>query len=218
MLQNCTYSCQYRIVSIHQPHARHIVRGKAKTNVELGNKIDVCLQNGIARIGRFDWEAYNEGADLPRLLEEYKAFWGFYPELVQVYMIYLMCENCKLLKFNRICHGGDPLGRKPKAENMNRYQKAKRRCKAAERNPIEGKFGQGKRRYALKNIRAKLTSTSPAWISSIFLVMNLLKVLFCSFFVRFWLLGRAMIRQIERTNWFLSGIREGLAPAQLHIA
>lgn len=218
MFQNRTHSCQHRIVSIHQPHVRPIVRGKAKTNVEFGNKIDVCLQNGVARIGRFDWEAYNEGADLPRLLEEYKTFWGFYPELVQVDKIYLTRENRKLLKFLGIRHSGDPLGRKPKAEKLNRYQRAKRRREAAERNQIEGKFGQGKRRYALNNIRAKLTSTSPAWISSIFLVMNLLKVLFCSFFVRFWLLGRATLRRIERTNWFVLGIRERLAPPQLHIA
>lgn len=63
MFQTRTHSCEHRIVSIHQPHIRPIARGKAKTNVEFGNKIDVCLQNGFALIGRFDWEAYNEGTD-----------------------------------------------------------------------------------------------------------------------------------------------------------
>lgn len=104
MYQTRTHSCEYRIVSIHQPHVRPIVRGKVKTNVEFGNKIDVCLQNGIARIGHFDWEAYNEGTDLPGLLEEYKAFWGFYPELVQVDKIYLTRDNRKLLKLYGIRH------------------------------------------------------------------------------------------------------------------
>lgn len=47
---------------MHQPHVRPIVRGKAKTNVEFGNKIDLCLQNGITR---FDCEAYNEGSTCP---------------------------------------------------------------------------------------------------------------------------------------------------------
>ena len=50
-----------------------------------------------------------------------------------------------------------------------------------QRIPIEGKFGQGKGRYRLNNIRAKQADTSVAWINSIFLVMNLallLKVFF----------------------------------------
>ena len=137
------HSCEHRIVSIHQPHVRPIVRGKAKTNVEFGNKIGVCLQNDIARIAYFDWEAYNEGADLHRLLEEYKAFffWGGYPELVQSDKTYLTRKNRKLLKLHGIRHSGDPLGRKPKTEKMNRSQKVKRRREAAERNQIEGKFG-----------------------------------------------------------------------------
>ena len=43
-----------------------------------------------------------------------------------------------------------------------------------QRIPIEGKFGQGKKGYRLNDIRAKRANTSFAWISSIFLVMNLL--------------------------------------------
>lgn len=65
MFRLCTHSCEHRIISIHQPHLRPIARGKVKTNVEFGNKMDLYLQNNIARIARFDWEAYNEGTDLP---------------------------------------------------------------------------------------------------------------------------------------------------------
>ncbi len=214
MFQTGTHSCAHRIVSIHQSHVRPIVRGKAKANVEFGNKIDVCLQNGIARVGRFDWEAYNEGTDLPKLLEEYKAFWGFYPELLQVDKIYLTRENRKLLKLYGIRHSGDPLGRKPKTEKTNRYQKAKRRREAAERNQIEGKFGQGKRRYALNNIRAKLANTAVAWISSVFLVMNLIKVLFDSFGVLLLFLFKYLLHlRMGETDMSLS--KERLKPARI---
>ena len=41
------------------------------------------------------------------------------------------------------------------------------------RNTVEGKFGQGKRRFGLGRVMAKLASTSAAQISLTFLVMNL---------------------------------------------
>lgn len=137
-------------------------------------------------------------------MEKYKAFWGFYPELVQVDKIYLTHENRKLLKRYGIRHSGDPLDRKPKPEKMNRYQRAKRRRDAADRNQIEGKFGQGKKRYALNNIRAKLANTSLVWISFVFLVMNLLKVLFDSFFALFvlWIDRAGVVQQTLKCHFF----------------
>ena len=173
MFDTKTHSIEHRIVSIHQPHVRPIVRGKTKNNTEFGNKIDVCLDNGIAYVHRSSWEAYNEGEDLKSAVEAYKKRWGDYPDLVQADKIYLTKENRKFLKERGIRHSGDPLGRKPKRENLSKYQKAKRRREAAERNRIEGTFGLGKVRYALNRIRAKLTSTSLSWINAIFLVMNL---------------------------------------------
>jgi transposase, IS5 family len=59
-------SCEDHIVNIHQPHVRPIVRGKAKAKVEFGAKINVSLQDGFARIDRFDWNAYNEGCETYR--------------------------------------------------------------------------------------------------------------------------------------------------------
>jgi len=44
----------------------------------------------------------------------------------------------------------------------------------AERNHIEGKFGQGKNGYALNQIRARLKETSESWVACIFFVMNLI--------------------------------------------
>jgi hypothetical protein len=46
-----------------------------------------------------------------------------------------------------------------------------------ERNPIEGKFGQGKTAYGLNLIRARLDQTSESWIATIILVLNLVKLI-----------------------------------------
>jgi transposase, IS5 family len=63
------------------------------------------------------------------------------------------------------------LGRPPK--NIN--EKTKKQAQEDERirNVIEGKFGQGKRRFTLNKIMTKLPSTSSTTIAIIFLVMNL---------------------------------------------
>jgi IS5 family transposase len=45
-----------------------------------------------------------------------------------------------------------------------------------DRNPIEGKFGQGKVRYGLGLIKARLQGTSESWVASIILVMNLIRM------------------------------------------
>ena len=46
-----------------------------------------------------------------------------------------------------------------------------------DRIPIEGKFGQGKRRFTLNRIMAKLAETSETVILVSFIVMNLEKLL-----------------------------------------
>ncbi|MCK4627760.1 MAG: transposase, partial [Sedimentisphaerales bacterium] len=46
-----------------------------------------------------------------------------------------------------------------------------------DRIAIEGKFGQGKRRFTLDRIMAKLAKTSEATIAISFIVMNLEKIL-----------------------------------------
>lgn len=43
----------------------------------------------------------------------------------------------------------------------------------AQRNLIEGKFGQARNAYGLDRIPARLKATSEAWISAIFLLMNI---------------------------------------------
>ncbi len=47
---------------------------------------------------------------------------------------------------------------------LTQYQKTKHKKEAAERNHIEGKFGQGKNGYNLNKIRAKLKETSESWV------------------------------------------------------
>ena len=57
-----------------------------------------------------------------------------------------------------------------------------------DRIPIEGKFGQAKRRFSLSRVMCKLSQTSETAIAVVFLVMNLekwLKAMLLNFFAWF---------------------------------
>ena len=82
MYDNKVHSVEDRIVSIHQPHVRPIVRGKTNANVEFGSKIQVSLVNGIAFLDELSWDAFNEGGCLKKSIEKYKCRFGFYPKEV----------------------------------------------------------------------------------------------------------------------------------------
>jgi hypothetical protein len=186
MYDTDSHSCQDRIVSIYQPHVRPIPRGKIKSQIEFGAKLGVSLDGGFARINTFSWDAYHEAEDLIKQVEAYKELHGHYPELVQVDKIYATRGNRQWLEERGIRITAPPLGRKPVKTVQTYYQKRKARKEAAERNHIEGKFGQGKNGYNLNEIRARLSATSESWVACIFFVMNLIhyqaKVFSCLFF------------------------------------
>src|SRR5690625_2457824 len=174
-----------RIVSISQPHVRPIVRGKAKAGTEFGAKTSISLVSGYALIEKLDWDNYNEGTTLQESAEKYKQRFGHYPEAILADQIYRNRENRRFCKEKGIRLSGPALGRPSKEKAQEQEQLAK--LDAAERNAIEGKFGEGKRHYGMGLIFARLQQTSETVISIQLLVMNLerkLRLLFSYFLSR----------------------------------
>lgn len=169
MFEENIHSIEHRIVSIHQPHVRPIVRGKTNANVEFGAKINVSLMNGYAFIDDLSWDAFNEGARLMDSVEKYKKRFGYYPEEVLADKIYCNRSNRASLKLLGIKLRAKPLGR-PSAVDVEHVR-------PGERNPIEGKFGQAKTAYGMNRIKARLQQTSESWIATIILVLNLIKLI-----------------------------------------
>ncbi len=172
-----------RIVSISQPHVRPIVRGKANASTEFGAKVAISIVNGDAFIERLDWNNFNEGVTFINSVEAYKYRYGHYPEVVAADTIYRNRNNIAYCKANNIRLSGPKLGRPPLIQD--KIQKELERQDAKIRNEVEGKFGEGKRRYGLGLIMARLQETSETVIALQFLVMNLerrLRILFCQFF------------------------------------
>lgn len=175
------HSVEDRIVSIHQPWIRPIVRGKTNANVEFGAKLALSLEDGYARIEKLSWDAFNESGTLAESCRRYHQRNGCYPERILADKIYRNRENLNFCAEHGIKLNGPKLGRPPKDRMLYDEQKELERSEAGERIAIEGKFGEGKGRYGLNRVMARRSDTSETVIHMTFLVMNLkkrLRVLF----------------------------------------
>ena len=175
MYQEKKHKVEDRIVSIHQPWVRPIVRGKATADVEFGAKISVSLVNGYAMIEQLDWNAFNESGDLQTAVERYRERHGCYPERILADKIYRNRKNHQYCAGLGIRMNGPNLGRPPKDKKLYDEQKRQERSEAGDRNAVEGKFGEAKRCYTLSRVMTRLKNTSEVSIHMTFLVMNLEK-------------------------------------------
>ena len=192
MYSNSSCQIEDRIVSISQPHVRPIVRGKAGAKVEFRAKVAASVVDGYIRFDHIEWDSFNESQLLQSEVERYRERYGCYPESLHVDKIYRSRENLKFCKERHIRMSGPPLGRPPKITDENRNEleaaKAMARKDEIERIPIEGKFGQGKRRFGLAQIMTKLADTSICAILISAVAMNLIRWLKCLFLSLFYAL------------------------------
>lgn len=159
-----------RIVSIAQPHVRPIVRGKAGAPVEFGAKVEVSLIDGYTFIDHLSWENFNESQYLKGQVEAYYKRFGCLPESIHADKIYRNRDNRNYCKGLGIRLSGSALGR---PAELTKEEKRQIREDSSVRNSVEGKFGQGKRRFGLSRIMAKLQETSESVIWVNIIVMNL---------------------------------------------
>ena len=187
LYENKKKSIDDRIVSLNQPHIRPIIRGKAGKAVEFGAKLSASYFDGYVFLDRISWNNFNESGDLKTQIESFKNYTGYYPESVHVDKIYRTQKNRAWCKERGIRISGPPLGRPP--INISKEKKKQAASDEKIRSSIEGKFGQGKRRFSLNCVMTKLSHTSKTAIAITFLVMNLstylsrlLRAFLCLFF------------------------------------
>ncbi|NJN11492.1 MAG: IS5 family transposase [Richelia sp. RM1_1_1] len=171
LYENKKKSIDDRIVSLNQPHIRPIIRGKAGKAVEFGAKLSASCFDGYVFLDHISWDNFNESGDLKTQIESFKNYTGYYPESVHVDKIYRTRDNRAWCKERGIRISGSPLGRPPK--NISKESKRQAAYDERIRSSIEGKFGQGKRRFSLNRVMTKLSHTSQTAIAITFLVMNL---------------------------------------------
>ena len=174
MYDNKTHSVDHRIVSITQPWLRPIVRGKVKTPVEFGAKLDLSIDSdGYSRIEKISFEAYNESTCLMEAIENFKERTGYYPERVLADQIYRTRENRRFCSDHGIRLSGPKLGRPSsnvKTDKKQEYQDN------TDRIEVERAFSLDKRCYGMGLITTKLEETQMTSIALSVFVSNLFRM------------------------------------------
>ena len=173
MLTNNTHSVENRIVSIRQPYIRPIVRGKAKSPVEFGAKLDLSVdETGMCRIEKLSFDAYNESAVLKTAIANYRERTGHYPERVLVDQIYRNRENISYCSNLGIRLSGKKLGR-PKKDADSKAEKKIAYQDNTDRIEVGRKFSLAKRKFGLGLLLTKREDTTRASIVLSIIAMNI---------------------------------------------
>ena len=173
MFSSNTHSVVNRIVSISQPYIRPIVRGKAKSPVEFGAKLDLSVDEiGMCRIEKLSFDAYNESAVLKTAIANYKERTGHYPERILVDQIYRNRENISYCSNLGIRLSGKKLGR-PKKDADSKAEKKIAYQHNIDRIEVERKFSLAKRKFGLALLLTKREDTTRASIVLSIIAMNI---------------------------------------------
>lgn len=173
MFENKIHTVQDRIVSISQPYVRPIVRGKAKSPVEFGAKLDLSVdENGMSRIEKLSFDAYNENKVLTTAIENYKERTGHYPERVLADQIYRNKDNISFCTRHGIRLSGKRLGR-PKKNVDTAVRKKTEHKDNTDRIEVERKFSLAKRKFGLGLLVTKREDTTKSSIVLSVIAMNI---------------------------------------------
>ena len=133
----------------------------------------VWLTDGYTFLDHLSWDNFNESLDLKPQIKAYHKRFGCSPESVHADKICRTRDKIKYCKKHHFRLSGPVLGRPPKEKELQKEIRKQTRQDELDRIPIEGKFGQGKRRFSLPKIMCKLAETSVSAIAVAFLVLNL---------------------------------------------
>ncbi|PIW67667.1 MAG: hypothetical protein COW10_04620 [Candidatus Omnitrophica bacterium CG12_big_fil_rev_8_21_14_0_65_42_8] len=158
-----------RIVSVHQPHLRPMVRGKYPVEVEFGPKILLNLKNNFLFLEHLSFNNTSDSQLLNDSLKGYQERFGNLPTQLAADRGFWSKDNYQLaedLKIKKIAienkGKSSYLKGKPFRERLRRL-----RCS------IEAKISLGKRKYGLGRIRYTMPQGEEIWIRLGLMAMNL---------------------------------------------
>jgi hypothetical protein len=144
--------------------------------------------DGFTFLDRLSYDPYNEGEDLKAQARAYRRSHGHYPGVICADQIDRTRANRAFCQGHGIRLSGPRLGRPKNDPELVAEAKRQFADDQRQRNAVEGRFGQGKRRFGLGLIREKLAVTQGSAIAMTMLVMNLEKLLQLLFVLfAFWL-------------------------------
>lgn len=163
-----------RIVSLHLPHIRPIVRGKEGKDVEFGPKALLSWVGRFCFLDHLGFDAFNEGVFLKGSLEEYKKRFGKYPKVSTGDGIFGNRANRAIIKELKIRGGFKALGKAAQDKINKQWYRQKQRLRGSR---MEGIIGNGKSHYGLDRILYTIPDGEEIWARMCLAGMNLMTAL-----------------------------------------
>lgn len=159
-----------RIVSLHLPHIRPIVRGKDGRDVEFGPKILLSWVDGYGFLDALKFEAHNEGGLWGESLDLHKKRFGEFPTESTGDGIFGTRANRAMLKGKGVRGGVKALGRSANTTENRKWLREKQKVRGSR---MEGIIGHAKSHFGLDRIRYTIKDGEEIWIRLGLLAMNL---------------------------------------------
>ena len=171
MYRDKVHRIENRIISLHRPWTRPIVRGKsANKEVEFGPKATLSYVDGFVFLDHLCSDNFPEAQRVEAQIEQYVNLFGHKPSYAVADKIYGNRDNRRLLKKDEIKDAFEPLGRKARKQSpTSEWRKQKQR----ERNRIEGSFGHAKNHFGLERIKYYIPAGPEIWVRLGLIGMNL---------------------------------------------
>ena len=162
-----------RIVSLHKPYVRPIVRGKEVKPVEFGAKVNMLLVDGISFIEHLSYDNFNEGTRLQSTIHLQKRYFGACHQM-GADAIYGTNDNRTYCTENNIATSFVPKGNEGKLKE----QKSQMRSILGKirSTVLEGSFGNEKNHYQMNKIKAKTQGNEKVWIFFSLLTCNAMQI------------------------------------------
>lgn len=160
-LKNPGKRIEDRIVSLHKPYVRPIIRGKETKSVEFGPKAHLLQVDGINFIEHLSYDAFNEGIRLKQAIWKHQQYFGRCHQFAAD-QIYATNENRIYCSKNGIATCFVRKGRK--GEYANQADIMRRELGKQRGTVLEGSFGNEKNHYLLDKIKARNQKTEILWI------------------------------------------------------
>ncbi len=163
-------SIKERVVSLHLPHIRPIVRGKDGKPTEFGPKALLSWVDGICFLDLLGFENYNEGGHLLESLKKYRERFKKWPKDSTGDGIFGTRANRELLQRLKIRGGFKALGRASQKQTNRQWLKKQQKRRGS---LMEGIIGHGKNNFGLDKILYRMAGGEEMWIRMGLLSMNL---------------------------------------------
>ena len=162
-----------RIVSLHKPYVRPIVRGKEVKSVEFGAKVNMLLVDGISFIEHLSYDNFNEGTRLQSTIHLQKRYFGNCYQM-GADAIYGTNENRRYCTKNNIATCFIAKG----TQGQLKEQKSQMRSILGKirSTVLEGSFGNEKNHYQMDKIKAKTEQNEKVWIFFSLLACNAMQI------------------------------------------